>query len=199
MFRKALPLAVVALSLAVVTRADDAAPEKMKLDAPVRDFKLKDVMKDEESWVKLSELKGKTVVLFFVSDKCAVTWAYEKRTGKLIADFRKKGVVFVGIRSSDSDSAAEIRKYAEAKNFDIPVLFDDKNVIADYFGVVNTPQYGVIDKDGVLRYFGALDDNQTSEKFRDPEDTVKAHHVRDALDAVLAGKEVKVKSAKGYG
>lgn len=196
---RTLALGAVLVATSLAFGGDDAADEKAKLDAPVRDFKLKDVMQEQESFVTLSELKGKTVVLYFVSDKCQVTWQYEKRTGKLIGDFRKRGVVFLGIRSSASDTAEQIKKYAEAKNFDIPILYDDKNVVADYYGVRSTPQFAVIDAKGVLRYFGACDDNQTPKKFREPEDSVKTQYVRDALDAVLAGKEVPVKEAKGYG
>lgn len=176
-----------------------AAPERAAIDAPVRDFRLRDVMEDEETFVRLEDLKGKTVVLFFVSDKCQVTWMYEERTGKLIADLKSKGVVFLGIRSSAGDSAREIRSYCEAKNFDIPVLFDDQNVVADYFGVETTPQYAVIDGKGVLRYFGACDDLQTPGKMRQPEESAKRQYVREAVEAVLAGKDVTTKEAQGYG
>lgn len=200
MTRRSFALAVLALGGAVAAAAGQDADRKAAIDRPVRDFKLKDVMAEKESFVTLSELKGKkTVVLFFVSDKCAVTWGYEQRTGKLIADFRKKGVVFLGIRSSAGDSAEEIKKYAEAKNFDIPILFDDRNVVADYFGVRSTPQYAVIDTNGVLRYFGAFDDLQTVRTWRQKEEEAKAQYVRDALSAVLAGKDVQAKEARGYG
>jgi peroxiredoxin len=175
------------------------APDRAAVDTPVRDFRLRDVMADEETFVRLSDLKGKTVVLFFVSDKCQVTWLYEERTGKLIQDFKAKGVVFLGIRSSAGDSEREIRSYCEAKNFDIPVLFDEGNVVADYFDVVTTPQYGVIDDQGVLRYFGACDDNQNPAKLRQPAETATKHYVREALEAVLAGRPVTTKEAKGYG
>jgi peroxiredoxin len=191
-------LAVVAW-FGVVLADDRPAPGRARIDAPVRDFRLRDVMQDEETFVRLEDLKGKTVVLFFVSDKCQVTWLYERRTGKLIGDYKDKGVVFLGIRSSAGDSARELRSYCEAKNFDIPVLFDEENVVADHFGVQTTPQYAVIDAEGVLRYFGALDDNQTLRRLRQPEETATKHYVREALEAVLAGEEVTTKEAEGYG
>ncbi|MEZ0227853.1 MAG: redoxin domain-containing protein [Planctomycetota bacterium] len=180
------------------TSAEDA-PTKATVDKPVRDFKLKDVMSEKETSVTLSELKGKTVVLFFVSDKCSVTWGYEKRTGELIAECKKKGVVFLGIRSSAADSAEDIKKYAEAKNFDVPILYDDRNVVADYFGARFTPLYAVIDKEGVLRYYGAFDDLQTPTTWRQKADAAKSQYAREALDAVLGGKEVATKLTKGYG
>ncbi|MBI3726163.1 redoxin domain-containing protein [bacterium] len=200
MTKRSLALAVLALAGTIAAAAGQNAPERATIDQPVRDFKLKDVMAEKESFVTLSELKGKkTVVLFFVSDKCPVTWGYEQRTGKLIADFRKKDVVFLGIRSSAGDSAEEIKRYAEVKNFDIPILFDDRNVVADYYGARSTPQYAVIDTNGVLRYYGAFDDLQTARTWQTKESEAKAQYVRDALTAVLAGKDVSTKEAKGYG
>jgi peroxiredoxin len=208
---RSLPWFGLALTACMATALGDDAPppapapapmpaeERARVDTAVRDFRLKDVMVDEERFVTLSELKGKTVVLFFVSDKCQVSWLYEVRTGKLIQDFKERGVVFLGVRSSAGDSAREIRTYCEAKNFDIPVLFDDGNVVADYFGVRVTPQYAVIGPDGVLRYFGAFDDIQTPGKLQQAPETAQKQYVRDALEAVLGGREVETKEARGYG
>lgn len=197
------PLPWVGLALlacVAVAAGDDEQPaERARLDAPVRDFRLRDVMADEERFVTLSELKGKTVVLFFLSDKCQVTWLYEQRTGALIRDLAGRDVVFLGIRSSAGDSAHEIRSYAEAKNFDIPVLFDESNVVADYFGVRVTPLYAVIDPTGALRYFGAFDDNQTPGKVQQPAETAQKHYVREAVEAVLEGRDVTTKESRGYG
>lgn len=198
-----LAAALMSLAAAFADEKPAADPkpgeQKAKIDAPVRDFELVDVMQEEETKVKLSALKGKTVVLFFVSDKCQVTWMYEERTGKLIADFKGDDVVFLGIRSSAGDSAQDIKKYCEAKNFDIPVLFDDGNKVADYFGVRVTPLYGVIDKEGVLRYFGAMDDLQVPAKLSQPAEKATKQYVRAAIEAVKAGKAVEEKEVKGYG
>ncbi len=199
MSARSLALAVLVLAGSMAATSAEDAPAKATVDKPVRDFKLKDVMSDNETFVRLSELKGKTVVLYFVSDKCQVTWAYEKRTGELIAECKKKGVVFLGIRSSAADSAEDIKKYAEAKNFDVPILYDDRNIVADYFGARVTPLYAVIDKEGVLRYYGAFDDLQTPSSWRKKANTAKAQYAREALDEVLAGKDVTTKQTKGYG
>jgi peroxiredoxin len=196
--RRSLALAVLVLLGSIAASSGEDRPKKATIGEPVPDFRMRDVMKDEPVLTSLSQFKGKTVVLFFVSDKCQVTWAYERRTGKLIQDFRKD-VVFLGVKSSARDSADEIKGYCEQKNFDIPVLCDDRNVVADYFGFRSTPQYAVIDKDGVLRYFGAFDDLQSMRTWQQKEETAKVQYVRDALTAVLAGKDVQTKTAKGYG
>jgi peroxiredoxin len=197
-------LTVVALLCTAAFAQDEKKQEepkpRAKMDAAVDDFKLKDVMKDEETFVTLSEYKDKKiVVLYYVSDKCPVTWAYERRTGKLMEDFRKQDVVWLGIRSSAADTAEQIRKYAESKNYDIPVLYDDRNVVADYYNVRVTPTYVVIDKKGAMRYRGACDDLQTGKNFNAKDATPKSEYLRDALNAVLEGKDVPVKETKGYG
>ena len=176
-------------------------PPKAKMDEAVADFKLKDVMQDEEKFVTLSEFKDKkVVVLYFVSDKCPITWKYEKRTGKLFEDFLKKDVVFLGVKSSAADTAESIRKYCESKNYEFPVLLDEKNRLADHLGVRVTPIYVVIDKKGILRYKGAFDEKQKAAKtVNDAEDTVKNHYVREALNAILEGKDVTTKEVAGYG
>lgn len=200
---RSAPIVGLALSLSLAlaaTAQDPPAPlTKARVDAPAPEFRLRDVMADEERVVALSELRGKVVVLFFLSDKCQVTWMYEGRTGKLIQDLRADDVVFLGVRSSAGDSAAEIRAYAEAKNFDIPILFDEDNRLADAFDVRVTPLYAVIDREGVLRYFGGFDDNQTRERLGQPEASATRQYVREAVQAVREGRAPTTKEAPGYG
>ena len=94
------------------------------------------------------------------------------------------------IRSSED----RIRRYAEDKNLDMPLLYDEENRVADYFGTQGTPYFYVIDKQGVLRYEGICDNNQVPKRVDLKPETVTSHYVRDAIEAVLAGKPVKTKS-----
>ena len=166
-----------------------------------RAFKVKDVMKDEETWVDLAAFKGKNpVVLVWISKQCDVTWRYEGRTGELLKEFGPKGVKFFAVWSSQADSAPSIRKYAESKNYVMPVLDDDKGELARHFGVGNTPTYVVLDKDFKFRYRGACDDLQTSlGGFEAEASTAKARYVHDALSCILEGKEPPVAEKKGIG
>jgi peroxiredoxin len=197
------PLPLVGLAFVACVAAasgdDPPAPQRARIDAPAPEFRLRDVMSDEQRVVALSELRGKVVVLFFLSDKCQVTWLYEERTGKLIQDLRGDDVVFLGVRSSAGDSEAEIRAYAEAKNFDIPILFDEDNHLADAFDVAVTPLFAVIDREGVLRYFGGFDDNQNRARMNQPAESATRQYVREAIGAVVAGRAVTTKEAPGYG
>lgn len=80
----------------------------------------------------------------------------------------------------------------KTKGFNHEVMVDHGNVVSRLFGARTTPHCYVIDQKGVLRYAGALDgyaqDRQNPEPF-----------VKNAIDALLAGKEVTVTSSKPYG
>lgn len=174
---------------------------KAKIGDEVHAFKVKDVMKDDAPVVDLGAHKGKeAVVLVWISEKCDVTWRYEGRTGELLKEFGPKGVKFYAVWSSAADSAQSIRKYAESKNYVMPVLDDDKGAMAKHFGVTVTPTYVVVDKDGKLRYRGAYDDLQTSAAgFTSEADKAKDKFVHSALTCVMEGKDVPVAEKKGIG
>ncbi|HZE99431.1 MAG TPA: redoxin domain-containing protein [Planctomycetota bacterium] len=181
------------LALALLAAVQDPRPQFPLLDQPLKDFKLRDLTRDAETWISLSDYKGKkTVVLIFTSYNCDACGDYENRMLKIIKDFEGKDVVFLGVRSSAEDDASGMRKYAVEKGFKISFLDDPKNVLADYLDVLVTPTFYVIDPKGVLRYRGALDESLK-------ESRAKQTWLRDALQAVLEGKEVALKSTKIIG
>jgi hypothetical protein len=101
-------------------------------------------------------------------------------------------VAFVGVRSSSTDTDEATRAYLKENGFAIPVLADDGNVLADYFRVPNFMVFVVIDGEGRMRFWGGIDDH--------PDETrVKRRHLREAIDAVLAGKSVERKQAYALG
>src|SRR5207237_9895806 len=170
-------------------------PKKAEMDKPVRNFKAKDLMKDLKEKepaeaavapirmesVKKEEAKKATAV-FFLSYSCQVTWRYEKRVGELMKKYGKN-VRFVAVSSNYDEDPQKVRKFAEQRNFDMPVLRDTDSKIALFYGVRQTPTMLLIDKEGKLRYQGAIDD--------DPEESgVKKKYIAEALDAILTGKEV---------
>ncbi len=181
------------LAAALTLPVQDPKPEAVAIDAPVKDFRLKDVLKDGDVFVSLSDFKdNKAVVLIFTSYNCDACTDYENRTRKLVADFAGQDVAFLGVRSSAEDDAAGMRKYALAQGYKFPVLDDPRNVLADYFDMKVTPTFYVIDKKGVLRYRGAYDESLKESK-------AQKTYVHDALRAVLEGKEVALKTTRTIG
>jgi peroxiredoxin len=193
--------AMWALGLAAMGAATASAQDRIQIGQEAKSFKVKDAMKDEETWVDLGQFKGKNpVVLIWVSEKCDITWRYEGRTGELLKEFGPKGVKFFAVWSSQADSAQSIRKYAESKNYVMPVLDDAAGEMARHFGVATTPTYVVIDKDGKYRYRGAYDDLQTTANgFTQEASQAKDRYVHSALTNILEGKDVAVTEKKGFG
>ena len=170
-----------------------AQADRAALDAPVKDFKLRDLNAAEERQVALSDYKGKkAVVVFFTSYTCDACVEYEGRKSKLQKDFEGKDVAFVAVRSSADDTPDGMRKYAQEKGYKIPVLDDPGSKAAAYFGVIVTPTFYLIDKDGKLRYRGGLDDSLR-------EENAKRVYLKEAIEAVLAGREPAVKEFKAVG
>ena len=174
----------------------DSIPEdRSVLDQPVKDFRLRDLMEEDPSFVSLSQFHDeKVVVLISIQSRCPFTWKYIERIGKLFEQYRDKGVAFLMIRSSLTDTEDRIRRYAEDKNLAMPLLYDEDNRVADYFGTRGTPYFYVIDRKGVLRYEGIFDNNQTQKRFELDPETVTSHYLRDALNSVLEDTPVKKKS-----
>jgi alkyl hydroperoxide reductase subunit AhpC len=77
-------------------------------------------------------------------------------------------------------------------NFKFPVYKDADNVVADRFGAQVTPESFVIDKTGKIVYHGYIDDSRNASKVTD-------QGLRNALDAVLAGKTVAKAETKAFG
>ena len=179
--------------------AQTGPPSKATIDKPVSDFKLKDVMHDtkdgekpEASQIALAQFKEKKpVVMFFMSERCGTTWKYEKRLGKLMKD-HAKDIAFLGIRCSANDTPQSIRKFAETRNFAMPVLNDEKGEVTSYYKVTNTPTFVLLDKDEVMRYRGSFDDNADAS-------AVKENYLADAITAVLANKQVATKMTQPFG
>jgi peroxiredoxin len=177
---------IAAVGLAVALPAAGAVAIGEKLQP----FKLNDAT---GKTVDLARLQGKNaVVLMFIATQCPVSNAYNERMAALSREYAAKGVAFVGINSNRQESVEEIAGHAAQHGFGFPVLKDVGNVQADHFGAQVTPEIYVYDPGWVLRYHGRIDDDRSGAN-------VKSQDLRNALDAVLAGKAVPVVETKAFG
>jgi thiol-disulfide isomerase/thioredoxin len=154
-----------------------------------------------------AEMKGRITVVNFWSTQCPIQEAWDPTLGKIQLEYEAKGVHFVMINSNEANGEIADGKPAEGKKpyqgirdtlkeRDLPytVLVDHGNVVADRFGALTTPDIFVFDQKGVLVYRGAIDDDQRGTKG----DKAK-HYLREALDALLAGKAVPTAQTKPVG
>ncbi len=160
--------------------------EKVKLDAIVKDFTLKDAAGTSHTLYKLSEEKPATVVLFLAT-QCPIVTDYAERIVTLVKTYGEKNVQFIGINSNRQENVKEIAEYSEKHKFEFTVLKDPENNIADYFGARRTPEVFLLDAKRVLRYIGAIDNS--------PKEPTK-HYLRNALDLVITGENISKESKK---
>jgi len=136
---------------------------------------------------------GKVVVLCFWSFKCPVSLAYNRRLEALQEKYRPRGVAVLGIASNANESPAEIERNTANLNLPFPVLIDKDGAVADRLGATHTPQIFVIDRSGVLRYRGALDNN------REAGESGRTAYAEEALEAVLSGRSAAQPETKAFG
>ena len=106
----------------------------------------------------LSEQRGKIVVVNFWSAECP--WS---RRADVVLVYRhvtwsQKGVQIVGIASNANEPEEELRYEAENRHMKYPILLDLDQRVANLYKAETTPQFYILDRQGVLRYTGALDD-----------------------------------------
>lgn len=135
----------------------------------------------------------KAVVVMFIATKCPYSNAYNVRMKELSAAYEKQGVLFVGINSNKSEPADETRAHAREHALTFPIAKDPDNKVADLYDARHTPEVYVVSPDGVLRYHGRIDENsEDASKVTSPD-------LKNALDALLAGKPVARAETKAFG
>ncbi|MDA7980445.1 MAG: thioredoxin family protein [Pirellulales bacterium] len=130
--------------------------------------------------------KATAVVVVFTCNQCPVAVAYEDRFMAFAKEYAEKGVKFVAINvnTSDSEKLPAMKERAAEKGFSFPYLYDESQAIARNYGAQVTPHLYLLDGQRKLAYVGAFDDNQDKSR-------VKENYLKDAVEAVLAGKPVE--------
>lgn len=172
-----------------------AAAEKPKIGKRVPNFTLPNVNPREglPKEVTLYNIKDrKAIVIIFIATRCPVSLDYDERMANLAKEYADKGVMFIGINSNHIEPTAEVTEHAQKKGFTFPVLKDEGNRVADRYDARVTPEVFVVDSNFVLRYHGRIDDSQNPAR-------VNQRDLKNALDALLAGKEPPVKETRAFG
>jgi peroxiredoxin len=139
----------------------------------------------------LSEFRdAKAVVLVFTCNHCPVAKQYEERLIQFAKAHEKQvQVVAISVSHNAADRLDKMKSRAAEKRFPFPYLYDESQQSARAYGATVTPHFFVLDADRKIAYMGAFDDN-----IFEPE-KVEKHYLVDAVEAVLAGNEPKVKES----
>jgi peroxiredoxin len=127
-------------------------------------------------------------VVVFTCNHCPYALAWHDRIVALAQDYAERGVRVLAINPNDAaryprDSLEAMRTRVQGGEFDgVPYLRDESQAIARAYDAETTPDVFVLDAAGLLRYRGAPDGD-----YEDP--SQRAAHLRDALDALLDGRD----------
>lgn len=200
-----LPLLLLSASTVLwPARAADTFPT-LPPGSAAPDFNLPGT--DGRNWALKDFSDARVLAVVFTCNHCPTAQYYEDRLKKIVTDYKHRGVAVVAISPNDpksvrldelgwtdlSDSFDEMKLRAKDRGYNFPYLYDgDTEAVSKAYGPVATPHVFVFDAGRRLRYAGAIDDSERVEK-------VTRHHLREALDAVLGGREPVVAQTKVVG
>ena len=152
----------------------------------------------------LAEFKGKTVILEWTNDGCPYVRSHyaSGNMQKVQQDLTAAGAVWLSIISSAPGkqgfvNGAQANELTTSRGaHPTAVLLDSAGTIGHAYEAQTTPHMFLIDKTGVLRYMGAIDDQPTPDRSA----TGSArNYVREAFAAISAGKKVAEPATDSYG
>ncbi|MFK7851521.1 MAG: redoxin domain-containing protein [Akkermansiaceae bacterium] len=151
---------------------------------------------------------AKVLCVIFTCNHCPDSVGAAGRTEKIHQDYKDKGVAIVAVNSNNpkslrpdelgyspyGDSFEEMKPFADSHGWTFPYLYDgEKQEFATSCGAQSTPHVFIFDAERRLRYTGRMDDAKRSSA------PVEKSFVRDAFDAILAGKEVAEPVTRSFG
>ena len=163
--------------------------------AGVPDFHLRDTtgaMHSSAEWAG-----HKAVLLYFTTVDCPVANSYVPEMNRIHDAYAPRGVLFLAVEADVTVPEPEVVRYATDFRYSFPVVMDPRQVLVQLTGASLTPQAAVLSSDGKLLYLGRVDNRV--EDFGQQRINATVFDLRDALDAVLAGKPVARPVTKSIG
>ena len=208
--KRLIHLAILGLLTAVLpafsyAQTSHPEPQTLAIGSTAPDFSLPGI--DGKTYSLKDFDAASVLVVIFSCNHCPTAQAYEDRIMELVNDYKTKGVKVVVISSTSvkalnlsemdysdmGDSFEEMKTRAKTRGFNFPYLYDgDEQKSALAYGPAATPHCFVFDKDRKLRYVGRIDS-------RERPGTGNAEDIRNAVDAVLAGKPIENPVTKVFG
>lgn len=160
----------------------------MQINQPIPDFSLTGL---DGNIVNIKNYRGKIVIVNFWSCECP----HSERTDKSIMSMFvqwQDDVVMLTIASNRNESIEDVKNVSTARR--IPNVWIDANCeVANLFESQTTPHVFVIDRDGILRYRGAVDDVKFRQK------TPTRFFLDEAIESLLAEQIPEVQESPAYG
>lgn len=179
---------------------DQKKPKTAEVGKPAPDFELTDI---DGKTHKLSDYKGKTVVLEWWNPECPfVVYLYREGNFKGWPNelHAKDDYVWLAINSgAPGQQGAGLEKskhYRDEYKMQVPILLDEDGTVGRLYEARVTPHMYIIDPEGVLRYNGASD-NAPMGRPRGSDEII--NYVEVALGQLKRGETVSPDTTRAYG
>jgi peroxiredoxin len=160
----------------------------MQINQPIPDFELPDL---DGNLRRLSDYRGKIVIVNFWSCECPHSERTDKAIMAMFVQWRDD-VEILSIAANRSENVEALKIAADARRLPT-VLHDADCSVADLFEAQTTPHVFVIDREGILRYRGSVDDVTFRKK------TPSRFFLDEAVESLLEGHLPKLTESPAYG
>ena len=187
----------ILFSLSLLTNSDvNVSNAGIQPGDKASDFDLKSVDGKNYSLASFKDAKGFIVV--FTCNSCPFAVMYEDRIVELSKKYHKKGYQVIAINPNDpevkpDDSFEKMKVRAKDKGFDFPYLFDEGQTVYPAYGATKTPHVFLLDKNHIVKYIGAIDDNAEDAS------QVEEKYLENAIAAIDKGNEPVPSVTKAIG
>ena len=160
----------------------------MQLDQPAPDFELPDLQCTPH---KLSDYRGKIVVIDFWSAECPHSERTDQVLLKLLESWNGE-VVMLAVAANRNESRQMVEEAATTRRLPT-VLVDGQQVVTALYAAVTTPHVFVVDREGILRYRGAVDNLTFRQR------TATRFFLQEAVEALRKGQLPELTETPAYG
>jgi len=193
-----MKLSLLILSLVCSSFSDPFQTDPFPLGSrlPKATLKMKDV---SGKLISLADVKTNNgLLVIFGSNNCSYMVKNLQRIRDICVYGQKRNIGVVILNSNEGtrmndDSYQAMQQYALAQGYKWPYALDSNNELADAFAASRAPECDLFNGKGILVYHGAIDDNPVDET------RIKRRHLAEAMNEMLAGKDILIKESRSIG
>jgi hypothetical protein len=148
--------------------------------------------------ITLTAPHGGATVLIFYSTECPISNSYSPTFDELMGLFSGKPLNWIGVCMDPDLSNPEVRTHARDFKLRFRIARDRRGAFARKIGATMTPEAFVLDSEARVRYHGRIDDQYVARRVRNAKPG-GGSELKDAIAAVLAGKDVAMPHVKAIG
>ncbi len=193
---KKIVFGIIAIASAATLAFTTGDPLQIGSSMPKADVKMQDISGKNIAMQDAKKEKG--LLVMFSCNTCPYVVKNQERTIAISSYAVKNKIGVIILNSNEAqrgndDSFSAMQNYAKEQNYKWNYVVDKNNEVADAFGANRTPECFLFDKNLKLVYHGAIDDSPSDVT------TIKRVHLQEAINEMIAGKEVSVKESRSVG